>query len=149
MNYDPKHNHTYNESDDNWSGYPDRLDMSWFLKRHPNLGELGYGDTHPLEYLEIRRVMWWLIGARKSAGSKGKWTWWNSYYLKHVAEKALGDYIANGTFIAAALLAGCKTRRLKSDSFNCEVFLPDLTKSQPWTDQDGVDPSWRERGVIV
>jgi hypothetical protein len=34
----------------------------------------------------------------------------SSYYWKHVAEKALDDYIENGVFIAGALLAGYRMK---------------------------------------
>lgn len=46
----------------------------------------------------------------------------SSYHLKHVVEEYYGTYIANGSFIAAAILEGCRTKRFNLGP-NVQVFL--------------------------
>lgn len=44
----------------------------------------------------------------------------SSYGLKHICEKALGHYVANGEFIAAALMAGFRAKRSSDPAYpNC------------------------------
>jgi hypothetical protein len=137
MDYDPKAGNYFNNTIHSWTGYPDRLDTEELLARHPGLGELGYGSADPVDYLEVRRVFNWLATAKSSARTKGKAYWQGSYELKHIAEKALGDYVANGTLIVACLIAGIKQKDISGP--NCDFCLPDLTNALPYTDQDGVE----------
>ena len=42
----------------------------------------------------------------------------SSYSLKHIAERAAGNYISNGAFIAAALLEGWTVKRIPGSNPN-------------------------------
>lgn len=42
----------------------------------------------------------------------------SSYGLKHIAERAAGNYISNGAFIAAALLEGWTVKRIPGSNPN-------------------------------
>jgi hypothetical protein len=60
------------------------------------------------EFVTVARVYFWLsaeVGMIKTPTQ-------GSYRLKHVAEEAIGVYVANGEFIAAALTAGYPMREL-------------------------------------
>ena len=47
----------------------------------------------------------------------------SSYGLKHIAERATGDYISNGAFIAAVLLEGWKVKRISEISPNARLNI--------------------------
>jgi hypothetical protein len=101
-------------------------DLNRVLDEHPRLSTFGLGLSRTLgttveeqktefdrERQELRdalpsvaRVYYWLkaeIGVIRTP-TRG------SYGLKHVAEKAIGQYVTNGEFIAAALIAGYPMR---------------------------------------
>lgn len=93
------------------------------LKRYP-LTPHGFGSwrhpDHPTDEeraallratTEIETARAWLAGQRRIANLNQRRT---SYGLKHVAERAMGRYISNGAFIAAALLDGWQVKRLPS-----------------------------------
>jgi hypothetical protein len=75
----------------------------------PTLGHYGFkvpAAVEPFDQDSIARVREWLAGAPKVR------TWGRySYGLKHVAEAALGQYVANGDFIAACILSGYIVRQ--------------------------------------
>lgn len=106
-----------------------RAEFDRLLDAHPRLTDHGFGayeltgmtqsdrDTQfalGRARLRIKRshvieVAAWLrsnIGATRTA------TRHSSYYLKHVAERALGRYVSNGELITAALLGGYPMREL-------------------------------------
>ena len=98
------------------------------LSQHPLLTHFGFGEfNRPFAatekgrndllaaIAEIDRARAWLrtqqprltLNARRS-----------SYGLKHIAERAAGNYISNGAFIAAALLEGWTVKRIPGSNPN-------------------------------
>jgi hypothetical protein len=101
------------------------------LVKYPHLGDGGFycsqwahlwdqqrlsleADRHQVELLAIwlQQHMPSIKGPRRS-----------SYGLKHVVEDRFGEYVSNGEFIAAALIAGFKIQTVY-DSPNCIVNVP-------------------------
>jgi hypothetical protein len=74
----------------------------------PTLSQHGFNLAAPKPFDEesIARVREWLADAPK-VRMWGRY----SYALKHVAEAALGQYVANGDFIAACILSGFIVRQ--------------------------------------
>jgi hypothetical protein len=74
----------------------------------PTLSQHGFNlaAAKPFDEESIARVREWLANAPKVR----KWGRY-SYALKHVAEAALGQYVANGDFIAACILSGFIVRQ--------------------------------------
>jgi hypothetical protein len=70
----------------------------------PNLSKYGFdlADPVPLDQESIARVRDFLSSVPKILSPNG----WYSYGLKHVVERAIGQYVANGDCIAACILSG-------------------------------------------
>ena len=74
---------------------------------------------------EIQFCRDWLRTARLTARAGVKSP--SSYWIKHVAERVRGEYIANGSLIVAALLAGVPA---KQQGVNARVAV-----SRKWLDK--------------
>jgi hypothetical protein len=69
-------------------------------------GGFDVSAPEPLDQESIARLREWLAAAPKIRAPG-----WSSYGLKHIAEKALGRYVANGDLIAACILEGFIVRQ--------------------------------------
>jgi hypothetical protein len=75
----------------------------------PELGRYGFAvpaAVKPFDQKSVARVREWLSTAPKIRAPG-----WNSYGLKHVAEAAIGSYVANGDCIAACIESGYIVRQ--------------------------------------
>jgi len=102
------------------SGSP--LSLAEVMEQHPELGRFGIGTFEPRKKTPEQRGAELAEGRRELADREAfvieiaGWLQENiapiktptvgSYRLKHVVERAIGEYVANGELIAAALLAG-------------------------------------------
>ena len=92
-------------------------ELKSLMDKHPLLDNLGVAGKGSREELllsteTLRVAVEWFRNHPSRAG--------NSYTLKHKAEKDI-DYVANGVFIAAAMLAGRKCRFGTAGSPNAEI----------------------------
>lgn len=119
--------------------YPDSLDFDRVCRNLPDLGEFGFmlaGQKYNFKgrgldkcFQEWRAVFEWLRDRRAECWRRGKHEWYDSYGLKHVAERAIGAYVANGVFIAAAYELGIKMRRYRDKANpNAQFKLPYLER---------------------
>lgn len=69
---------------------------------------------------EINRARAWLKTQQQRVSINPKHS---SYGLKHVAERAAGGYISNGSLIAAALMEGWKVQRIDLDNPNARLNI--------------------------
>jgi len=69
--------------------------------------KIGSGDilNRPKEFQAVCDFLNENIGQRKTVNFSG-----SSYGLKHTVERAIGNYVANGMFIASALACGYKMK---------------------------------------
>lgn len=103
------------------------------LKQYPLLTYFGFGEFNRpaatteegrrdllAAIAEIDRARAWLRTQqpRRTLNPRR-----SSYGLKHIAERATGDYISNGAFIAAVLLEGWKVRRISEISPNARLNI--------------------------
>lgn len=106
------------------------------MSDHPTLGVYGYLDPRDPEYAARRADMLSERGMRMFrqscmfldiAGAAGHAMGTSpdkvSYHLKHVAERWVGDYIANGMLIAAAVRNSIPLRRCTNNSPNAYIFI--------------------------
>ena len=107
-------------------------------KEHPNLtcngwtyyyrGEkIASGDilNRPKEFKAICEWLNTYIGHRKTVNTNS-----NSYGLKHMVERAIGHYVCNGMFIAAALACGYKMKYWNGPNCCFAMSQKDLSKFQ-------------------
>ena len=98
------------------------------LKQHPLLTHFGFGEwKRPFIATEKGRSD--LLAAIAEIDHARAWLQTqqprmtlnprrSSYGLKHIAERAAGTYIGNGSFIAAALLEGWTVKRIPGGNPN-------------------------------
>ena len=89
--------------------------------------EISSGDIlkRPKEFKAICDFLNENIGHRKTMNYHG-----SSYGLKHTVERAIGHYIANGMFIAAALACDYKMQRYNGPNAFFAMSQKDLNKYQ-------------------
>jgi hypothetical protein len=112
--------------------------VSNLLQKYPGLNIEGYKGVGKLAGLEnsdtliqkqnelltesslyiIHQVIDWIESNLYKSANISPWT---SYQWKHICEKSLVVYVANGHFIAAALLLSCDFNGFANPSFNLEV----------------------------
>ena len=106
----------------------DRNVLLRVMKAHPLLTYSGIGELET-PYQATPKGRQKLLDAKEEIDAALDWLsrqerrktinpHWSSYGLKHIAERATGTYIANGSFIAAALMDGWTVKRCASDSPN-------------------------------
>jgi hypothetical protein len=78
--------------------------------QNPTEGKLFIEESQPELFEKIDAINLVIHFLEKHATETKRITKDSSYYWKHVAEKALDDYIENGVFIAGALLAGYRMK---------------------------------------
>jgi hypothetical protein len=98
------------------------LNLAEVMQQHPLLGRFGIGAFSPTTKTPEQRRAEIAEGREQLASSEAtvlrivawlrdnitpiKTPTTGSYGMKHVAERAMGTYITNGEFIAAALMLG-------------------------------------------
>jgi hypothetical protein len=98
------------------------LSLAEVMERHPQLNSFGIGTFDPRSKTREQRQAELVDGRTRLAGREAAvleiaaWLRENiapiktptvgSYGMKHVVERAIGKYVTNGEFIAAALIAG-------------------------------------------
>lgn len=97
--------------------------LSEVLELLPDLREHGINNGEPLRPNPVigRAVLWISANLKPTKRIVPRY---GSYVLKHLYENARGEYIANGQFIAAALMAGLRCRPIKGSPnvvFNVNV----------------------------
>ncbi len=125
-----------------------KLDLERIMEQEPLLCTTGFGLSNLRQYgLEERRaelakrrasllnsvetchkVSEWLtanIVSRKTINTTA-----TSYSFKHQAEKAIGEYVSNGAFIAAAIHAGFKYK-IAPGSQNPNAYFNIKTQKNP------------------
>ena len=107
---------------------PTATDLQQLRERYPTLGCGGLHDSaHPItesSLARIRQVCQFL--AQHTRATSGVKDDRSSYAWKHIAEHALGAYVSNGEFIAAALLSGHRLKpcwSARSTDPNPNAFL--------------------------
>lgn len=108
------------------------------LQKHQSLTIEGYGGVGNLAGLEnsdsliqkqnellteeslwkLNMVVCWIENNLYKSATISPWT---SYQWKHICEKSLGTYVANGHFIVAALLLSCDFEGCPNPTFNLEL----------------------------
>ena len=68
---------------------------------------------------EIQRCVWWLVEFYKP--NKSMKNLKSSYGLKYYVEKFFGEYVSNGSFVAAVELLRMKNKRYEDDP---NIYLP-------------------------
>jgi hypothetical protein len=90
------------------------------LNDAPNLGRFGFREpTHPKFAIEREQLLsGGLSGVEAAIAFLQACPWrktvnrdFDSYFIKHAAEKWSGQYVANGELILAALVVGMKVER--------------------------------------
>ncbi|HEY5230871.1 MAG TPA: hypothetical protein VIJ11_08280, partial [Galbitalea sp.] len=106
----------------------------------PQLNQFGFGPGAFAQSAQERRENFarWRIELRASGEHVEEIRQWlernveprrtinsyaGSYGLKHIAEQALGEYVANGELIAAAIIAGYPYRREADGSPNARFGM--------------------------
>ena len=104
------------------TGKEPSLSLAEVMEQHPQLNSFGIGVFSPRSKTPAQREVD-LADGRASLASReaavleiAAWLRENiapiatpsvdSYHMKHVAERAIGEYVTNGEFIAAAVIAG-------------------------------------------
>lgn len=82
--------------------------------KHPTLTQFGFGGTGEIRLDAVNLCTEWLLkhdglDRRKTINPNSC-----SYTLKHVVERVMGQYVANGEFICAALVLGYKMTKPKN-----------------------------------
>lgn len=118
---------------------PDQ-DLALVMDREPQLNEFGFGPGSFAQTMQERREQFaqWRTELRAGSEHVDQLRGWllqnieprqtinteaHSYHLKHLAEEDLGDYVANGELIAAAIIAGYSYRRGGGDSPNASFGM--------------------------
>lgn len=115
--YDPPATAYYCERCDVYTKKTQAPGLIAVAKRYPTLTRYGFGpyrheDPERLTETDadiFTRVCGWLQGMTALKHPNRRAT---SYGLKHLAEAAIGDYVANGVFIAAAVHCGFALERI-------------------------------------
>ena len=107
--------------------YPQLTTNGWTYYSRIDRKEIGSGDilNRPKEFQAICDFLTDNIGHRKTMNYNG-----SSYGLKHTIERAIGHYIANGMFIAAALACDYKMKRYHGPNAFFAMSQKDLNKYQ-------------------
>jgi hypothetical protein len=111
-----------------------RADIQRVVEQFPSLCVYGFRDVPPADssLLAEKRILCQVNGCvsfiEGHCAPTKKVRWTSSYDWKHLAERALGQGVYNGAFIAAAILADYLVQRHAPDDshavFNvCEYFL--------------------------
>ena len=108
--------------------HPKLSTYGWsYYSRRFGCKEISSGDilNRPKEFKAICDFLNENIGHRKTMNYHG-----SSYGLKHTVERAIGHYIANGMFIAAALACDYKMQRYHGPNAFFAMSQKDLNKYQ-------------------
>src|SRR6185503_7135161 len=83
-------------------------------------------EQHPPLPDQVKACQEWLLKyAKKKQKARGERL--NSYYLKHLVEDSIGEYVSNGAFIQAALELGYQYERIDGPNayLHLELMLPE------------------------
>ena len=83
--------------------------------KHPTLTQFGFGGEGEIRLDAVNLCAEWLLKHDGLDRRKTINTASSSYGLKHVVERVMGQYVANGEFICAALVLGYKMKKLKDN----------------------------------
>ena len=93
-----------------------------FEQLPPNLFRFGFNKSKyqglPLLREDVERVANWV--APRFEKSKKLCKTVSSYGIKHIVERAMGEYVGNGELIAAMILCGFK---YEQDGMNAYFFI--------------------------
>lgn len=79
--------------------------------KHPDLTQFGFGGEGEIRMDAVNLCAEWLLKHDGLDRRKTVNTAICSYNLKHVVERVMGQYVANGEFICAALALGYKMKK--------------------------------------
>ena len=107
--------------------YPDLTCNGWTYYSRIDRKEIGSGNilNRPKEFKAICDWLNTYIGRRKTINTDS-----SSYGLKHTVERAIGHYVCNGMFIAAALACGYKMKYWDGPNCYFAMSQKDLNKFQ-------------------
>ena len=86
--------------------------------KYPELTGFGLGGEGAIEPEQVQTCIEWLLAHDALDRRKTINTKFTSYGLKHMVERATGQYVSNGAFICAALYLGYKMKRSRLSSPN-------------------------------
>ncbi len=83
---------------------PTKKDLKRVIKQEPTLSDIGVNSSAsdrqnwPVDFKSFKICCKWLLKFKQIKSPQ-----LNSYYLKHVVERLAGEYVSNGSLIAAAI----------------------------------------------